>query len=171
MSKLEIKKHSFSTLCYFFNVLSHLEPLSPPLFSPSSRRRLNHLSLQPLLITSRRLIDGRQQLSRQVLMEKFLPMVREAWPNKNATMQNKWLFQVSGILVIFISFRRINWKTCWFKARFPSYVFMSQHCNINISNSNYYFFLVRWFSIIKRPGYTRFHFIASQMLILLIQKC
>lgn len=81
-----------------------LEPLSSPLFSPSSRRRLNQLSLRPLLITSERLIDGRQQLSRQVLMEKFLPMVREARPNKNATMQNKWLFKVSEPLLALYHF-------------------------------------------------------------------
>jgi len=89
--KLEIKAYSFLTLYHFF---SAYYTLSSPLFFPSSRR-LNHLSLRLLLITSGHLIDGRQQLSRQVLMEKFLSMVREARPNKNATMQNKWLFKIS----------------------------------------------------------------------------
>jgi len=90
--KLEIKAYSFLTLYHFF---SAYYTFSSPLFFPSSRRRLNHLSLRPLLITSGHLIDGRQQLSRQVLMKKFLPMVREARSNKNATMQNKWLFKIS----------------------------------------------------------------------------
>lgn len=60
-------------------------------YSLPRRRRLSHISLRPLLITSERLIDGRQQLSQQILMEKFLPKLRKARPNKNATMQNKWL--------------------------------------------------------------------------------
>lgn len=86
----EIKKNSFSTLRHLLTRVLLVHHYSLP-----RRRRLNHPSLRPLLITRERLIDGRQQLSRQVLMEKFHPIVREARPNKNATMQNKWFFKMS----------------------------------------------------------------------------
>lgn len=86
----EIKRNSFSTLRHLLTRVLLVRHYFLP-----RRRRLNHPSLRPLLITRECLIDGRRQLSRQILMEKFHPTVRQARPNENATMQNKWFFKIS----------------------------------------------------------------------------
>jgi len=97
--------------------------------------------LQPLLITSGRLIDGRQQLLRQVLMEKFFPMdTREARLNKNATMQNKWLFQVSEVFVSSsYHFEELIEKLADLEPRVFR-AFRGNEINVSNSNLNHYIF-------------------------------